>query len=89
MRTLRLEGVLALDLSWWSAVCLCAIHLSSTHRAARHAVEALLALDRHIGAIRRLQLDIKRCYIIVSIHGVSCLHAVYLANLGWCGRNPC
>ena len=33
-----------------------------THRAARHPVESLLALDRDIGPARSLQLDVERSY---------------------------
>lgn len=70
MRTLWLDGVLALDLDGSptlapreqrrAGVC-CRDGQGNTHGAAGDAVKALLALDGDVGAIWSLELDVERC----------------------------
>ena len=62
MRTLRLESVLALDLlGLWLAVLRVSswVFAIETYGAGGDAVEALLALDGHVGAVGSLELDVK------------------------------
>ena len=70
MRTLRPESVLALDLlGLWLAVLRVSswVFAIETYGAGGDAVEALLALDGHVGAVGSLELDIKGGCIRASV----------------------
>ena len=63
-----------------------------SYGAGGDTVEALLALDGHVGAVGSLELDVKGgCVQIISIPSlVSCLFDLPAhANPGRCGRSPC
>ena len=87
MRTLRLKSVLALDLlGLWLAVLRVSswVFAIETYGAGGDAVEALLALDGHVGAVGSLELDIKGgCVQIISMPSlVSCLICRRMLTLG-------